>query len=227
MIEARLAWLRDEPGLPLETWVEQLDEAERAEFRRLSHPSRQRDYLLSRRLLRDVLSSVPSLTGSPPQFARAPSGRLLLATPSDWHISLSHGHGYIAVMAATAVCGVDIEVPRAVAYQRVAARYFAPSERAHLAALPPDLARRDFFRLWTLKEAGVKALGQGLAHNLERLAFALDLPAPTPADGSLGLRVWQTPADFAWLSAAVVTNDDVRWTCNEVDLATLLRNSDA
>lgn len=241
MITATLAWLRDEPATALDALVEPLNDEERADFLRLPHPSRQRSFLLSRAVLRSVLASEASLVHTPIRFARAPSGRLLLAEPAGWHISLSHGHDHIAVMLASAPCGIDIERPRPVAFRRVAERYFAPREQAHLTALPPDLALRDFFRFWTLKEAAAKALGQGLAHNLARLAFSLDATPPAPsgapaqssspssssspaaADESLGLHVWQAHAGDAWLSAAVATQDDVEWDCREIGLLSLLR----
>jgi 4'-phosphopantetheinyl transferase len=49
-----------------------------------------------------------------------------------------------------------------VRWQAIAERHFAPSEREGLAALPESFRRRAFFRLWTRKEAVMKAVGRGL-----------------------------------------------------------------
>ena len=62
--------------------------------------------------------------------------------------------------------------------EELAERFFAASEAAALAGLPPDQQRRLFFEFWTLKEAFIKARGMGLSIPLDGFAFSLppDLP---------------------------------------------------
>ena len=80
--------------------------------------------------------------------------------------------------------GVDIERLR----QRtvsldVAQRFFCAREADALADLPEAHRQTAFLRLWTHKEAVLKAIGSGLSFGLARLEFALD------ADGEVrGLR---------------------------------------
>lgn len=229
MTTVRLAWLQDIAATPLTALESRLEEWEAAELARLALASRRRSYLLSRALLRHLADTEPALAGQSLRFARAASGRLLLAAPAGWHISLSHGPGLVAAALAPLPCGVDIERPRRVAFARVAARYFAPAEQAALATLSPADAERDFFRLWTLKEAAAKALGEGLAHNLARLAFSLAGPAPAllapaaalPASVA-GLQAWQAPVAGAWLAAVAQGAAPPRWHCRQVALADLL-----
>ncbi|HEX4870196.1 MAG TPA: 4'-phosphopantetheinyl transferase superfamily protein [Moraxellaceae bacterium] len=222
MITVRLAWLRDDPARPLAPLAARLDATAAAELAGLRLPSRQRGHLLSRALLRYLLATTPALAGKAARFDRAPSGRLLLAAPAGWHISVSHAPERVAVLLASVPGGIDIERPRPVRYGRVAARYFAPAEQDWLASLSGPEAARDFFRLWTLKEAAAKALGEGIAHNLARLAFALDGPVPVPLDPGLGLQAWQAPAGDAWLAGVVRAEGPVAWECREVALDTLL-----
>jgi 4'-phosphopantetheinyl transferase len=77
--------------------------------------------------------------------------------------------------------GVDIERvrprPRAL---ELATRFFAPDETAMLAALPEKRRLDGFLRLWTAKEAVLKANGGGLSYGLHRVAFALGDAAVTP-----------------------------------------------
>lgn len=77
--------------------------------------------------------------------------------------------------------GVDIERvrprPRAL---ELATRFFAPDETAFLAALPAEDRLHAFLRLWTVKEAVLKANGGGLSYGLHRVAFALGGDAVTP-----------------------------------------------
>lgn len=221
MILAHLVWLQDEPGLALEPLASRLDAFARAELEQRQQPARRRHHLLSRALLTRALEGV-GLNAGDLRYARADSGRLLLAAPAGWHISLSHGGDHVAVCVASAPCGVDIERPRPAGLLRLARRYFSAAEAARLTALAPADAERDFFRLWTLKEAGAKALDQGLAHNMARLAFDLEQEPPAALDAAVGLAVWQAQAGAAWLAAAVASHAPVAWQAHEVAPSALL-----
>uniref|UniRef100_A0A0A9CGH4 holo-[acyl-carrier-protein] synthase n=1 Tax=Arundo donax TaxID=35708 RepID=A0A0A9CGH4_ARUDO len=63
--------------------------------------------------------------------------------------------------------GIDIEEKKrktAKSILSLARRYFTPSEVDYLAKLPdPDAQQKEFIKLWTLKEAYVKALGRGFS----------------------------------------------------------------
>ena len=50
------------------------------------------------------------------------------------------------------------------------------SEAAMIAALPRAERHEAFLRIWTLKEAFVKATGEGIAMGLENFGFTLDEP---------------------------------------------------
>lgn len=54
----------------------------------------------------------------------------------------------------------------------------APTERAWLASLTPAQKREMFYLLWTLKEVGLKVLGQGFAYAPSAFAFNCPLVAP-------------------------------------------------
>jgi 4'-phosphopantetheinyl transferase len=69
----------------------------------------------------------------------------------------------------------------------------APSELALLTAYPFDRQPEIFLRLWTLREAYVKATGQGISFPREDFAFTLDPPAIHFADKNL-CTDWQ----FSW-----------------------------
>ena len=60
--------------------------------------------------------------------------------------------------------GVDVERIRADMHlERLAERFFSPSEVSELAALPPEQKVLGFFNCWTRKEAYIKAQGLGLS----------------------------------------------------------------
>jgi 4'-phosphopantetheinyl transferase len=113
------------------------------------------------------------------QFNRSAEGRPSLAPPFDGtglHFNIAHTEGLVAM----AVCrharvGVDVEkIGRAPL--AVAERYFSTAEAQQLRALPPEVQPRRFVRLWTLKEAYLKAMGTGLAGGLGRMSFLFESP---------------------------------------------------
>jgi 4'-phosphopantetheinyl transferase len=108
-------------------------------------------------------------------------GRPELASPWNGLLQFNWSHSVDRALVAVArdvVPGIDLERirprPRAMA---LAERFFHPSETADLAAL--DEARREhaFLKLWTGKEAVLKALGRGVAFGLHRLQLDMTPPA--------------------------------------------------
>ena len=92
------------------------------------------------------------------------------------HFNISHSGGALALAVSRAQpLGVDLEHqrrPRRVV--ELARRWFAPHEADALARLPEAERQTAFLRLWTCKEAVVKAEGGGLAAGLHRAIFDLN-----------------------------------------------------
>jgi 4'-phosphopantetheinyl transferase len=71
---------------------------------------------------------------------------------------------------------VDIEYMRALPeLEQIAARIFSAREKQVWENLPVVRKMPAFYRLWTQKEAFVKALGKGLSYPLEQ--FSVSIPA--------------------------------------------------
>lgn len=219
MIAAEIVWLRDDPGHPGAELATRLSASEQVTFATFSHGERQRSFLLSRLLLRQLLRK--HLPVEAINFTRHDNGRLVLAGNTGWHFSLSHADGCVAVIICRQDCGIDIEKERAAALEKVAARYFSAAENAALAACSPAARATYFFRLWTLKEASVKALGEGLANNMSRLSFDISENTPRLHDQSIGLQLWQTQIAPLWLAAAVKTGEAVDWSIRQIHIAEL------
>jgi 4'-phosphopantetheinyl transferase len=47
--------------------------------------------------------------------------------------------------------------------EKIAERYFSPREVEAVRELPPELQIRGYFQYWTLKEAYIKGVGEGLS----------------------------------------------------------------
>ncbi|MGL4511918.1 MAG: 4'-phosphopantetheinyl transferase family protein [Lacipirellulaceae bacterium] len=155
--EQRLAWLRS-----------LLTDDERRRADRLVTPERARRWLAARGTLRELLGEA---VGAPPaelRFDVGPGGKpRLVGGGPEFNLAHSDGWGVLAV-AAEAV-GIDLERPREVATRdALARRWFAPSELARF--LATDDPQREFFRLWTAKEAVVKLAGVGVGELLRAFA---------------------------------------------------------
>ncbi|XBI08416.1 hypothetical protein VPH35_136152 [Triticum aestivum] len=83
------------------------------------------------------------------------------------HFNISHTTSLIACGMAMDDIGIDIEEKKRKTTKSIlslARRFFTPSEVDYLAEISDLYAQeKEFFKLWTLKEAYVKALGLGLS----------------------------------------------------------------
>jgi 4'-phosphopantetheinyl transferase len=192
-----------EAGL-LDRFGRLLTTEERQRQARPTVENRRREVLLTRALVRSVLSGY---TGADPlswRFGAQARGRPFCAElPFDFN--LSHTEGMIVcLVAGSAMPGVDVEfMPRRGRLDEVATHFFAPLECAALSAVPEAEKRRRFFTYWTLKEAYIKAKGDGLALPLD--AFWFDLAGDKPEIAFDG-RIADDAA--AWRFESLALSDD-------------------
>lgn len=129
----------------------------------------------------------------------------------DFNWSHSGSTAVVAIAQRLPLLGVDVEGLKRSHLDplALAKRFFADQEYAALAALPEADRRAAFRRLWTAKEAVLKAHGRGLSYGLERVAFRLKAPHWYPATfyGDIGaaaqwqLQTWPVnggDASLAW-----------------------------
>ena len=155
-----------------------LSTEERARGQRFHFAKDRHQFLVTRVLARTTLSRY---VGVPPEawsFVPNRYGRPEIAGPEGappFRFNLSHTAGLVAIAVAwDREVGVDVEnVERPGGYVELARRFFAPSEAAHVEALPAELQQESFFAYWTLKESYIKARGMGLALPLADFAFRL------------------------------------------------------
>ena len=158
-----------------------MSDEEHTRMARLVFERDRRRFLLTRALVRTMLSRYTSVAPGAWTFVTNVHGRPeLLDRPAgvpDLRFNISHTDGLIAcAMTIGREVGVDVEHVGRRLTQDVAARFFAPQEVADLHAMPADEQPRAFFDYWTLKEAYIKARGFGLALPLGDFAFRLAPP---------------------------------------------------
>jgi 4'-phosphopantetheinyl transferase len=136
-------------------------------------------FICARGVLRAILSSYLDV---PPQsliFEYGPRGKPFLAGqsgPNGLQFNLSHSGGLALVALARGLpVGVDIEREKSeIEVDSIASRYFAPAEVTGLNRYDQAARARLFFRIWSRKEAFIKALGQGLGIDLHSFEVPLN-----------------------------------------------------
>ena len=98
-------------------------------------------------------------------------GKPSLAEHPHIHYNLSHANGIAACMVSDCECGIDCENVRDFR-PNVMKRVFSDKEREMVENAPASDKSLLFFRLWTLKEAYVKAIGTGIAFPMDTASFS-------------------------------------------------------
>lgn len=154
-----------------------LTDDERGKEFRFYFPDDQLRYLVTRAMVRTVLSRYLAVDPADWRFSNNLYGRPEVANLSREECGLcfniSHTRGLIALgVTLHRELGVDVENVRAREVSiEIADRFFAKSEVAELATVPPERRQDRFFEYWTFKESYIKARGMGLSLPLEQFSF--------------------------------------------------------
>jgi 4'-phosphopantetheinyl transferase len=166
--------IRDEALL--EAYERLLSADERERRARFVFPRDRHRFLVTRALVRTVLSRYADVTPADWTFSVNAYGRPEIAPrhPGAGMLAfnVSHTPGLVVLgIGYGRALGVDTEhVLGREAPVGVAEHWFAPTEVAALRALPEADQPRRFFEYWTLKEAYVKARSRGLSLPLREFA---------------------------------------------------------
>lgn len=175
------SWSLEAEWLPFDAAEALLSDGEKARGRAFVTASLRHRFVAGRARLRSLLGEHLGLDPRTLAFAENAFGKPRLAAHPSVHFSLSHS-GDRAVLAVCELreIGIDIERVRPLDHLDLARRYFHPSEVAAIeSARPPEEQLLAFFRIWTLKEAIVKAIGRGLSIPLDTFDVSVATSPPT------------------------------------------------
>ncbi len=152
------------------------DELERAARFRVVGPARR--FVVARAVLRSVLGRATGVDPADVIFAYGEHGKPRLAAGGPLFNASDTGN-FVVVALASAELGVDIEVLRPLPRQKRLARRIC-TERELEAFLAIPEAQRDaaLLRLWTCKEAALKAVGIGLSGGVRNIEIDLQSDGP-------------------------------------------------
>jgi len=164
--------LRDESGLrSRQARLLSTDELRRADAFRFDRDRRR--FVSARGVLRRLLASYTGLDATKVEIRTTAAGKpFLTQSATPLHFNLSHsGDQAIMAFSRDAELGVDLEeIASEERLMDLTASICTEVEKAQILALPPDHRGRSLLRLWTAKEAYLKATGFGLQiapHRLE------------------------------------------------------------
>ncbi len=165
----------DPPADQVARYAALLTPEEAARAARFHFARDRRRFSVARGVLRRLLGATLGVRAGSVVLQSGAQGKPALAGGAlQFNVSHSGGVGLFAFCRDMAV-GVDVEqvrpMPDALA---LAGRFFAPEERQLLQATAPDARDAVFLRIWTCKEAFIKALGEGLSHPLDAFSVGLD-----------------------------------------------------
>jgi len=140
------------------------EEAQRAQRFRFDRDRHR--FIAARGTLRQLLSHYLQSSATQIQFAYGAHGKPEVAYPkTDLTFNLAHSQNtMVCAVTQQHRVGVDLEFLRETSdILDLARRFFQPAEFAAISQLDETEQQQTFFRLWTAKEAVLKALGSGLA----------------------------------------------------------------
>jgi 4'-phosphopantetheinyl transferase len=170
------------------------ERAERYRFERDRHR-----FVVGRGRLRNLVASHLGLVASEVRFRYGEHGKPFVEGGGSFRFNVSHaGDVMVVATSSTQEVGVDVEQIRHLADLDGVPRYVCcPSELARLALIPPAERQTSFLRLWTCKEAWLKARGKGLSDVLDSPALEL------PCDASPGVPLGGAPGAPGWVCELV------------------------
>lgn len=185
-----------------------LDPAERDRAARLVRAPDRRAFVAAHVLLRQLLAERLRCATTELTFSRArcpvcggPDGRPILDLPDpSIHFSLARSADLVLVGLAQVPVGVDVE---ALANDRTldsVVSLLHPAERDEIIAAGPAERGEVFTRLWTRKEAYLKGLGAGIAHDLNTEYLGTQQPTAMPPDWE----ILEVPVPAGYAAAAAV-----------------------
>lgn len=206
-----------EDALAMATGV--LSPEETARAARIVRLPQRRRYMMARAGVRVLLAQALGLDARAVPLAADEHGKPILTGRAHGRLGFNLSHsGELALIAigTQLAIGVDIE-PIAAPRAGIADSFFSVAEIESLAALSGAALAAGFTRLWTRKEALVKAVGLGLRMPLDAFDCPVELAACTRLTGCrfdpslvMRARLLECPMPDGWAACVAVIDADTQ-----------------
>jgi 4'-phosphopantetheinyl transferase len=159
----------------------------RSKYLQITSPNGRNSRLIGELLARFSLCSGSEIKNEELFFSYSGKGKPSVHMHPEMHFNISHSGDRIVCAVGDALIGIDVERIRKVNFH-IAKRYFSPHECEDLFSLTVEDQLKYFFTLWTLKESYLKAIGEGLALNLNSFSVIRGKSGFLLADNQLAVK---------------------------------------
>ncbi|WP_326654689.1 MULTISPECIES: 4'-phosphopantetheinyl transferase superfamily protein [unclassified Streptomyces] len=186
-------------------------------YRRTADPTVRYRFVASRLALKFTAAAALGTTPAELDLAYKLGGRPYLRGLDQIDVSLTHTDDLIAVgISRNGRIGVDAEPSsRLMSFELLNSHVCTPAERLELEGLPDGRRAAGMLRLWTLKEAYTKAIGQGLRLGFTEFGFGPGSGGLLAPDGTAAAR-----GEWAFSTHEVLGRYLVSVACHDAGLDT-------
>ncbi len=204
-----------------EKYFSWLSEEEQKRARRIHFEALRQRFTIAHGAVREILGCYLHQLAAAIEFTTAPSGKPFLMDQSaisapGLQFNYSHSGGLLILAVSQGYeLGIDVEqISSEIDYETIARHFYHPGELSWLQSLAPKHQAEAFYRLWTCKEAALKADGSGLRQSLEAMKIEPSsgekMRHGWPASCKVGAKTWaiQLFKPDSEYTAALATNLD-------------------
>lgn len=129
--------------------------------------------LLGDLLVRHAICTQLNLKNYQLEFDMNEYGKPFLVYPKNLFFNISHSGDWVVCAIDKNPVGIDVETIKPIDYS-IAKRFFTTKEFSDLMARNSEDRLNYFYKLWTLKESYIKAIGKGLSISLNSFSFSIN-----------------------------------------------------
>jgi 4'-phosphopantetheinyl transferase len=177
-----------------------LDQSEQNKVEKLHFLRDKTLYQLSHYMLRWVLSQYLNMQPQQIEFDTNQYGKPSVKGCNKLFFNLSHTNGVsVIALSKNKTIGIDVEkINPKIEVNSIADNFFHPNEVKQLNQLSQNERPSAFYKIWTLKEAYIKAKGMGLSIPLRDFNFNFD--SPNIVDVNFNYSLKEIPSDWKFTS---------------------------
>lgn len=146
-----------------------LSEEERKRMERYHQTKDKIRFTIGRGMLRIIVARYLNCLPESLQFKKGLYNKPYVGNPADFHFNVSYSGDLVLIGVANEAIGVDIEyISSTLEYRELVEGVLSSEERCFLLSSPTP--REEFLKLWTRKEALLKAVSRGLGDDLKNFS---------------------------------------------------------
>ena len=129
--------------------------------------------LISELLMRKSANEILGLPAGKIKFSYNPYGKPYIDNIRRYKFNVSHSGDYVTILTGKKSLGIDIEQVKDIDMS-ISRRFFTEEENCYIfSQKSKDMQVKAFYKVWTLKESYIKALGKGLNIPLNSFSFEI------------------------------------------------------